>query len=116
MDFFIRQGSVLPLLKMELIKDGRNDYKQFHTDIQTATVTFTMKDANNGRTILSKASCILAKKIKENTVDNEYYIVYNWSTGDTNLKGTYSGEFDVTFSGGTILKAPIKNDLFIHIN
>ena len=114
MDFFIRKGSRLPLLKMELIKDGRNDYKKFHEDIQTATVTFTMKDANTGRKMISCASCVLAKKT--NIVDNEYYIVYNWASGDTDKVGTYTGEFDITFSGGTLLKAPIKNDLFIQIN
>ena len=114
MDFFIRQGSVLPLLKMELIKDGRTDYKKFHEDIQTATVTFTMKDAHTNKKMLSCVSCVLAKK--ENTVDNEYYIVYNWNTGDTDKKGTYKGEFNITFSDGTVLKAPIKNDLFIQIN
>ena len=34
MDFYIKKGSTLPILKMELINDGRNDYDAFHNRLQ----------------------------------------------------------------------------------
>ena len=40
------KGSTLPILQMELIDDGRNDFHKFHECIQSADVTFTMVDAN----------------------------------------------------------------------
>jgi hypothetical protein len=42
MEFFINKNSTLPKLKMELINDGRNDFRNFYEKIQNATITFTM--------------------------------------------------------------------------
>ena len=43
-DFFINKKSTLPVLKMELVNDGRNDFRNFHDKIQNATIKFTMWD------------------------------------------------------------------------
>ena len=40
--FYIKQGSTLPTLRMELIEDGRHDFNKFHECIQAADITFTM--------------------------------------------------------------------------
>ena len=34
MEFFIRKDSLEPVLKMQLIQDGRNDYKKFHRELE----------------------------------------------------------------------------------
>ena len=44
MEFFINKNSTLPKLKMELVNDGRNDFRNFYEKIQNATITFTMYD------------------------------------------------------------------------
>ena len=46
-DFFINKKSTLPILKMELVNDGRNDFRNFHDKIQNATIKFTMWDLSN---------------------------------------------------------------------
>ena len=48
MNFYIKKGSELPLLKMELIQDGRNDYHRFFEYIQNADITFTMTNEKDG--------------------------------------------------------------------
>ena len=61
--FYIRQGSTLNTLRMELVKDGRYDFmKASHFDnaLQNADITFTMKDENDNLRI-SNAECVLAK-------------------------------------------------------
>ena len=35
MDFYINKNATLPVLKLELIKDGRNDFNKFHDKIQS---------------------------------------------------------------------------------
>ena len=47
--FFIRKNSELPILKMEVINDGRSDYKRIFENLENATVTFSMKDVETGR-------------------------------------------------------------------
>ena len=44
MEFFINQNSNLPPLKMELVNDGRNDFRKFFEKIQNATIKFNMYD------------------------------------------------------------------------
>ena len=44
MEFFINKDSNLPPLKMELINDGRNDFRMFFEKIQNATIKFNMWD------------------------------------------------------------------------
>ena len=59
--FYIRQGSTLNTLRMELVKDGRYDFmKASHFDnaLQNADITFTMKDENDNLRI-SNAECVL---------------------------------------------------------
>ncbi len=38
MEFFINKNSTLPKLKMELVNDGRNDFRKFFEKIQAGTI------------------------------------------------------------------------------
>ena len=48
MEFSINKNSTLPVLKLELIQDGRNDFQKFHEKIQNANIYFTMTDVVTG--------------------------------------------------------------------
>ena len=56
-EFFIRKGSVNPVLRMELIKDGRYDFKKSMIDnaIQDSVVKFYMKDVETDLLKIAKA-------------------------------------------------------------
>ena len=57
-DFFINKNSVNPVLRMELIADGKFDYKKsyiYNNAIQDATVTFSMRNTKNKQFKISKA-------------------------------------------------------------
>ena len=59
MEFFINKNSTLPKLKMELVNDGRNDFRKFYEKIQNATITFTMYDVETKikRVIVGASNC-----------------------------------------------------------
>jgi hypothetical protein len=117
MIFTINKNSTLPLLKMELIKDGRNDFNKFHTLIQNSIISFSMWDAVNGQKRIScrDAFCML----KETCLDceeEEYYLAYQFSEKETSKPGVYVGEFTIDFLDGSgKLIVPIKEKLEIHI-
>ena len=116
MDFFINKNSTLNPLVMELIQDGRNDYKAFHELIQNATITFSMTDVETGIRKISKnaASCELKECVDD--CPEEYYVIYEWQVKDTNRVGTYKGEFTFVFLDGSgTLIAPVRDELMIHI-
>lgn len=118
MIFQINQNSTLPQLRMELINDGRNDYKKFFEDIQDSDITFCMTNIETGVKKIGNrpATCILKECINEDgCINEEYYIGYNWRAKDVNEAGTFIGEFTISFSDGNILIVPIKESLEIQI-
>ena len=118
MNFYIKKGSELPLLKMELVQDGRNDFHRFHEYIQNADITFTMTNEKDGTKKISCRPCQLVKKESDcgDIIPEEYYIVYKWRAIDTNKPGRYIGEFNIDFLDGTgTLKTPIREELYINI-
>jgi len=119
MDFFINKNATLPMVIMELIQDGRNDYKNFYEKIQNADITFSMHDVDTGvKKIGCKDAICLCKTCDEGADCNEdqYYVAYQFSERDTNKAGTYVGSFTITFLDGSgTLIVPIREELFIHV-
>ena len=82
MEFFINQNSNLPPLKMELINNGRNDFKKFFEKIQNATIKFNMYDVKNKVKVVANSSADIELKCESRDIggdEQEYYIVYNLS-------------------------------------
>ena len=99
-EFFIRKGSVNPVLRMELIKDGRYDFKKSMIDnaIQDSVVKFYMKDVETGLLKVAKADAdiVLAQ---EKGCEEKYILQYKWKERDTKKEGTYEGWFEINFNG-----------------
>ena len=117
MDFFINKGATLPILKMELIKDGRYTYHEFHDKIQNSDIYFTMSDINTGIKKIGKkpALCILKSEYNGCEVE-EYYIAYQFSEKDTSKPGTYVAQFIIEFDDGSgKLIVPIREELYIQV-
>jgi hypothetical protein len=119
MEFFINKNSTLPILKMELINDGRNDFRNFYEKIQNATITFTMYDVE---TKVKRIACSPASIEMRNSNDCEqtetptYYITYQLTELQTSRDGRYNGYFTITFLDGSgTLIAPIRDELYINI-
>lgn len=117
MHFYIRKNSTLPLLIMQLVQDGRNDYMSFHEKIQNANILFSMVDTECEKIkVFCKKATLLKKEICEVDCQDEYYIAYKFDKFDTNKSGIFKGEFKIEFLDGSgTLIAPIREDLFIHV-
>jgi len=117
MEFHINKNSTLPKLKLELIKDGRNDFNKFHDKIQNANITFTMTDIVTGvKRIACKTAGIEEVLPKNNCICEEYYLVYQFTSKETSVGGRYVGSFDIDFLDGSgTLIVPIREELFINV-
>lgn len=117
MNFYINQGSTLPILKLELINDGRNDYDNFYDNLQNSKITFCMTDVNTGiKRIGGKEALCILKEPSNDCTGEEYYIGYQFTEKETRKAGTFIGEFTVVFNDGSgKLIVPIKDELYIHI-
>lgn len=95
--FYIKQNSVLPSLRMQLINDGKSDMSKFHEAIQNAEITFSMVNINSG--VYKIANGVAYPKRREiDGCKDEYVICYDWKPRDTKEKGIYEGVFTITFS------------------
>jgi len=124
MFFFIKQGSVLPTLRMELIEDGRHDFGKFHEAVQDSEIIFTMVNVDTNVTKVAKGKAYI--KLRENDDCTEQYVIcYDWKAHDTKEAGTYEGTFEINFNGNIkndsytypsgLLKMPIREKLYIVI-
>lgn len=122
MYFFIKKGSTLPTLVLNLITDGRSTYRKYSEAIQGATIRFTMTNAGTRLVKVSNAECYI-KLLDSGTCVENYAICYDWKKHDTNEPGTYLGKFEIDFpstmksdDGGFPkgkLIMPIREELYI---
>jgi hypothetical protein len=117
MEFFIRKNSLEPLLKMQLIKDGRNEFREFYDKLGNSIINFSMRKVDTGEfIILNNAGGIVQKLEVDNLHPTEYYIYYRWQPTDVMETGRYQGQFTIEFLDGfTELVVPIREDLYINI-
>jgi hypothetical protein len=117
MDFYINRTATLPILKMELINDGRNDFNKFYDMIQNSQITFCMVDTNTGvKRIGDKEGLCILKGPSSDCNGEEYFIGYQFTSKETKKAGTFVGEFKIVFNDGSgTLIVPIKNELNIHV-
>jgi len=121
MEFYIRQGSSEPILKLRLIDDGKNDKSSFNDRLENCDITFDMYDIETGEPeILNSACQITTRDKKYNQTTDEYYIVHQFIETQTSKLGKYEGKVTVQFldtnlNPTTKLILPIKEKLFITI-
>jgi len=116
MEFFINKNSTLPVLKLELIRDGRNDFQKFFELIQNADIYFTMSDVVTGVKRIAKKSTGVQLVTPASCVGEEYYLIYKFTEKETSVAGRYVAQFDIEFLDGSgTLIVPIRESLYVTV-
>lgn len=115
-EFFIKQNTTLPIVKMDVVFDGRTDAgEEFYSVLDNATLRFSMISEDTGIPKISmKQAYIVAKDKRNPDAPWEYYIYYKWGSKDTNTKGRFLGQFLVVLESGELI-SPIRENLYINI-
>jgi hypothetical protein len=113
MEFFIKSGANLPALKMQVISDGRSDFKSVIENLDGVKVFLSMVDITTGINKIALAPCDI---ITETNSDGSlsYFIYYKFTTKNTNKPGRYKIEFFIQNAEGN-LNLPIKDSLFVNV-
>ena len=115
MDFFIKKNATLPVLKLQVVKDGRSDYNKFMDMIEESSIFFSMVDVETGiPKISSRPAGFVEKTFVDLNAGPEYYIYYQFTPRDTNRVGRYAGQFMLRNSDGVLI-LPIREELFINV-
>ena len=115
MNFYINKNANLPLLKMQVVKDGRSEYQQFMQLLETSSIFFTMINSETGiPKIVSKPAYIVELTSVNENAQTEYYIYFRFTKKDTNKVGTYQGQFLIKSEDGDLI-LPLREELNIFI-
>ena len=121
MEFFIRKNATLPVLKMQVVQDGRSSYGDTMEFLELSTIYFSMVNVQTGIPKIVGAPCSIVSLIQnEPGAPVEYYIYYQFTSRQTDTPGRYQGQFLIKNSGllGTqqgSLIVPIREELYINI-
>jgi hypothetical protein len=114
MDFYIKQGATLPILKLQIVKDGRAGYQQLMQDLEVSTIFFTMIDTETGVPKIVSAPCSIVPLILPEGSPPEYYVYFQFTSRDTNTPGRYEGQVLIKNDEGNLI-LPIRENLYINI-
>ena len=115
MEFTIGQNSTLPLLKLQVVKDGIEEYESMMNFIETSSIFFSMIDTSTGipKVFTKSAGFVERIEINENA-SPEYYVYFRFTSQDTSRIGRYEGQFMFINDTGTLV-LPIREKLFINV-
>jgi len=114
MEFYIKKNATLPVLKMQVVKDGRSGYLQLMQDLEVSTIFFTMVEVETGIPKIVSAPAEIVNLILPEGSDPEYYIYFKFTARDTNSPGRYQGQFLIKNDEGNLI-LPIREELYINV-
>ena len=115
MEFNIKKNSTLPILKMAVVKDGRNDYQSFMDFIETSSLFFSMVDSDTGvNKIHMEPAGFVEKTFLDPNTPVEYYIYFKFQKKHLNYAGRFEGQFTLRNEAGTLI-LPIREPLYINV-
>ena len=106
MEFNIKKGATLPFIEVNLIKDGRSDYKYTDSNLIGDTIYFYMKDIETGFYKISNSIATFS------TINNTIY--YQFTKKNTNTVGRFEGGFKV-YSDQGLIELPLRENIFINV-
>lgn len=113
MDFYIRSGSNLPILKVLLITDGRPDFDSIISNIESSRLFFSIYNIKTGLAKFERRPCIVSQFIDSNG-NTKYYIEFQFKRKDTTNDGVYRGEFSISVGEENFI-LPLGEELKIYI-
>lgn len=115
MEFFIKKNATLPILKINVIKDGRSDYDRSMRFLNETEIFFSMVDTQtNIPKITSRPAGIIKKDPIIPNEGDEYYIYYQFTPFDTKKVARYKGQFLLRNETG-IVNLPLNQEIYINV-
>ena len=114
MEFYINQSSTLPVLKMEVIKDGRSDFNFNSLLDGNATFLISLFDKSTDKFLFASKQCELITEYSEFEGKNLYFLSYQFSIRDTIKSGRFEVQISIPSENGVIL-LPLKEKFYVNI-
>ena len=114
MEFYIKKNSTLPILKMEIIKDGRSDY-EYNSFLSGGTsFLISLFDNQNDKFLFASKECYMTSEISSFGDETSYYLNYQFSNKETLNEGRYEVQISIPSENGIIL-LPLQEKFYVNI-
>jgi len=114
MEFYIKQNSTLPILKMEIIKDGRSDFNLNSFLSGSSIFLISLYDKSNDRFLFASKECYVTSEYSEFESKNLYYLNYQFTNKDTLRTGRYEAQVSITSEQGVII-LPLQDKYYVNV-
>lgn len=114
MEFFIKKNANLPVLKMQVVKDGRAGYQELMESLEVSSIYFSMVNTANGIPKIVGAPAYVVPLILPAGSPTEYYVYFKFTERDTNTVGRYQGQFLIKNDEGNLI-LPLREELYINV-
>ena len=114
MEFYIKQNSTLPVLKMEIIKDGRSDFNLNSFLSASTTFLISLYDRHSDTFLFASKECYVTTEYSDFEGKNLYYLNYQFTNKDTKKIGRYEVQVSIPSENGvTVL--PLMDKYFVNV-
>jgi hypothetical protein len=114
MEFYIKQNSTLPILKMEIIKDGRSDFNLNSFLSGSSTFLISIYDKSNDKFLFASKECFVTSEYSDFEGKDLYYLNYQFTNKDTLKTGRYEVQVSILSDQGVIL-LPLQEKYYVNI-
>ena len=114
MDFYIKKGASLPILKVEMCLDGRSDYHLNSYINSELPVYLSLIDELNGTILFASKECFVTSEFSSFENKMLYYINYQFTRKETNEIGKFTTQFSISSDNGVVL-LPLKEKIYVNI-
>ena len=114
MEFYIKQNSTLPILKMEIIKDGRSDFNLNSFLSGSSTFLISIYDKSNDKFLFASKECFVISEYSDFEGKELYYLNYQFTNKDTLKTGRYEVQVSILSDQGVIL-LPLQEKYYVNV-
>jgi hypothetical protein len=113
MNFFIKRRSTLPLLRVEVNKDGRSDFHHNQNLSEISNVYVSLIDYYTKQPKYLSKPCTVTSEVTSG--GTSYYVNYQFSHFETEEESKYEVQFSLINSNGNVIILPLKEKVFANV-
>ena len=114
MEFYIKQNSTLPILKVEMIKDGRSDFNLNSFLSGNTSFLISLYDKFTDTFLFASKECYVTTEFSIYEGKNLYFLNYQFSNKDTKKTGRYEVQILIPSEQGVIL-LPLQEKYYVNV-
>ena len=114
MEFYIKKNATLPVLKVEVCKDGRSDFNL--NDFLNSDYTFyiSLFDKSTDKILFASKECDVTTEVSPFENKTLYFLNYQFTNKDTFKTGRYEVQISVATENGVII-LPLQEKFYVNI-